>query len=150
MKKETHDKKQALIDALVATYGDQTVVTRKQILVVYKKNKEKYAHYVNITKNKDHKVERGKFVIIQDMDKTIEFRDDVLAGREKQKDKLLDKKLRNDPIALAKELMKPESSNNTKKNKKNCSYENSEVTFDDINDFMGGDSDVQNFIDSVT
>ncbi len=91
-------QKTALLEALVAAYGEGAVVTRKQLMDVWAKNKAKYAHIVTVRKNADYKVGRNLFVVTTSETPAV-VRDKVLAER---KDKQLPEDLKNNPVAIAK------------------------------------------------
>lgn len=77
MSKETvtpNDKKQYFMQALIDEYGNNTVIDKSEMLKVYKKKtrtkamKSKMPHTVSITRDKDLKLERNRYLVTDSED----------------------------------------------------------------------------------
>jgi hypothetical protein len=108
MKRESMEQRRAvLMAALVAEYGEGSVITRKQMEDLWKKDKEKYPNYYCIYKNPIYKVGKNKFIVTTQEDvaavvsKTAQNMSKLETVRET---KLLPKETRTDAKKLAKKV----------------------------------------------
>ena len=98
------DKKLALMTALVKTYGEGSLVSRKQVKAVYIQNKDLYSGFGIVTRNPETKVGRGTFLLTL-KDNVIEQRDMHIAKLTAKKDAMLPANVRESATELAQVLM---------------------------------------------
>ena len=139
------NKKQNLIDSLVKKYGDISIISRKEVVAMYNTSKDRYASYVSITKNKDHKVGRGLLIISKDQSRTIEYRDEFIARAEANKNALPDKVKNNE-----RELYKKLKSVKIHKREQKTNTETGYVSFSEINEMFAEEDDINNILNSMS
>jgi len=104
----TQAKKQEFLKGLVAEYGEGTVVTRKQLLAVWEKNKDAYPHPVSVEKDMNFRVARNQFIVTTSSN-PASVRDQTVSNmtklQAKKEETMLSKATRTSPSKLAKEVM---------------------------------------------
>lgn len=153
-KQDTQQKQENLVNDIIKEFGNNAIVTRKDILSVYNKDEPRYSNFGFITRNPDAKIGHGKYVVTTNADVKA-TRDDILHKMQKeseeQQKRMLPKNTRNSVSKLAKEILKTEEDSKPKKkvDTKNALdvgdmnnlpeiYDNF-ATQDEIDEVFGGD-----------
>lgn len=108
-KKDTMDaRRNVLMKALVEAYGDGTVISRKQMIEVWKKNRETFPHFDAIKRNANYIMGRNKFLITLETDVAAvraKTEQNVAKLEAKRVEKVLPKAVRTNPKKLAKAVL---------------------------------------------
>lgn len=117
------DQKAAFMQALVDKFGEGAVVSRKDLIDVWKSAPGKFCHVVGIRKNPDYKVGRNMFVVTTSKTPAV-VRDAVIAERQKM---VPADSVKNDVKALAK-LVRDGMSKSEKQASKKSSKKTTKLT----------------------
>lgn len=128
-------KMQNLLKLLVSNFGEGAVVNRPELNEFLNKNTgpEIANGYAAILKNPLYKVGKAKFLITMSPNPEI-LRDNIISQKEQE----LPTETRKSAIKLAKELMKPQVTKQSRPKPQQTYYNESLVTMDDIEDAFGG------------